>query len=743
VKEYRIKPEGFRLSKRVTVKGEPDEKTILRISSCTYFDDQFLRDSYYQRLLHPAIMMDSVVKAQQIAEPMAQPGFMGQAPDGCSQFCASNLETGLGVGQFLVKMNDRFAYPPRSLSMSYWTAWGWEMSWLACFLRPEPFSAEMDFMAYQGDHFTFHSRYLELPEPRETFSSWTIPSILSKTRYVTMPYVGWNHVTDAPTVHPDLQSYLDISKELLRPDETTLYLQLQYGDNWGDFPTADGRVARFREPGTGRAKREIPAEKVRLGMKRFREAAGPGYLPGFYGFLLDVVPGTPPFEAGWYILDKTGKGLPGWFGVPYKGFLCDMSPGFIDYCAQGIAETIDYHQTGFIYIDWPYLPCFADWKGEGHVIQTTDVMELFRRIHQECASRGVPLMVNSGAGVPYTDVGIFEGTIPWKSNVASGYLEGRWRQLYSDPLMMMKLYEPPGFASHVWPWSYIWSDPEQDNTREHVNYALLFGMRTSAAGNSEFGDQLQAFTAPGEKPGWLANARSIDMYSRASMELAPSRIVDVGLSPCWWREDTEVEAYALRLGPAHVLTCLSHYTEPRPVKLSARREALGLEPGKQTFVWRFPVRSTDTIVRQPDPPPEGWDRLCPETSCRSFVQEDTERIDIELGNLPPLEVRLAAVTQVPAAIVSAAGQDTQFTLPYTLDCEVKGTIDESSGTIKLRVRADKDVDVIAWWPADRGDAVVRVGDKAVATTRFIEYDRERFVRFPVPKGETGITVAGR
>ena len=743
VKEYRLKPEGPRLSKRVTVTGEPGEKTILRITSRTYFDEQFRQDSYYQRLLHPAIMMDSVVKAREITAPLAQPGFMGQAPDGCSQFCASNLETGQGVGQFLVKVNGQFAYPPRSLSMSTWTSWGWEMSWLSCFLRPKPFSSEMDYMAYEGDHFTFHSRYLELPEPKKTFSSWKIPPVVSKTRYVTMPYVGWNHLTQATTLHPDLQTYIDIAKRLLRPDESILYLQQQYGDNWGDFPAADGRVARFREPGTGRAKMEIPAEKVRLGMKRFREAAGSAYLPGFYQFLLDVAPGTPPFEAGWYILDKTGKGIPGWYGVPYKGFLCDMSPGFIDYCARGIAETIDYHQTGFIYIDWPYLPCFADWKGEGHVIQTTDVMELFRRIHQECTSRGVPLMVNSGAGVPYTDVGIFEGTIPWKSNVANGYLEGRWRQLYSDPLMMMKLYEPPGFASHVWPWSYIWSDPEQDNTREHVNYALLFGMRTSAAGNSEFGDQLKTFTPPGGKPGWLANGRGIDMYSRAGMELAPSRIVDVELSHRWWREDTELEAYALRLGPAHVLTCLSHYTEPRPVTLSAGRNALALEPGKRTFVWKFPVRSPDTIVRQPDPPPAGWNVLCPDTTCRSFVQEETERIEVDLGKLPPLQVRLAAVTQVPAAIVSATGQDTQFALPHTLGCKVDGTLDEAPGTIKLQVRADKDVEVIAWWPADQGLAVVTVGDQEVTTPAYVEYGVEQFVRFPVPRGETTITIVGR
>jgi hypothetical protein len=106
-------------------------------------------------------------------------------------------------------------------------------------------------------------------------------------------------------------------------------------------------------------------------------------------------------------------------------------------------------------------------------------------------------------------------------------------------------------------------------------------------------------------------------------------------------------------------------------------------------------------------------------------------------------VRLAAVTQVPAAIVSATGQDTQFALPYSLGCEVDGSLDEASGTIKLRVRADKDVEVIAWWPADRGPAVVTMGDQEVTTPAYVEYGTEQFVRFPVPKGETAITIVGR
>jgi len=74
---------------------------------------------------------------------------------------------------------------------------------------------------------------------------------------------------------------------------------------------------------------------------------------------------------------------------------------------------------------------------------------------------------------------------------------------------------------------------------------------------------------------------------------------------------------------------------------------------------------------------------------------------------------------------------------------VDGTLEEATGTIKLRVRADKNVEVIAWWPADRGEATLSLGDQEIAGARFVQYGAERFVRFPVPEGETAITIVGR
>ncbi|MBI4025872.1 MAG: hypothetical protein HY360_12880 [Verrucomicrobia bacterium] len=728
------------LSKRLSVSANPSEKTLFKVSSRTYFDPAFLEKAYFQRLTHPAIIPDSVKKTKDITAPLDEPGFMGQSTDGCSQFCASDLASGLGVGQFLLRIQGRYAYPPKSVQMSRWMSWGWEMSWLACFLTPKPFDCEMAYLPYEGDHFTFHSLYQQLPEWKELHAEYVICPWVSKTRGLTNAYVGWNALSQG-SLHPDLALMLETYKQLMRPNEKVFGLQMQAGDNWGEWPAADGEKAHFREPNTDRFKEEIPAEHIRQGMAGLNALNIPQYSKhGFYSLPNAVSPGTPPAKAGWYVVDKRGRTLDGGWGA--TTYYTDWSPEWIDYTVKAIERQVDYYRQGFVYFDVTCHSVMADWKGKGRVLQVTDIMEFYRRVHEVCAKRGVAIWVNSGAGAPYVDACIFEGISAPDCYTAAGFLKGRWRNLFSDPMMMMKLYEPPGVASYVFAWSDIWSDPAKDNGREVTNYSLLMGMRAQSASNSSYGDQLKACTPPGGKPQWLAVSRSVDMYHRATMELGGSQIVDAGLRPCWWREDSDVEAYAFRMGTAHIFTCLNHRQKPWPGPLSASRKLLGLAPGKRTFTWIFPVRPLSSIVRQPDPPPVNWDRLCPNIECRSSLQENTEKITVDVGELPYLLVRAAAVTQTPGAIVSAYGQDTQFVLPSNLDCSVEGSVDEAKRKILLTVRADKPCEAIGWWPKAWGAPKVLVNDQEAAAIH-VSFGKEDFARFAVEQGDSKVTLEAK
>ena len=275
----------------------------------------------------------------------------------------------------------------------------------------------------------------------------------------------------------------------------------------------------------------------------------------------------------------------------------------------------------------------------------------------------------------------------------------------------------------------------------NTNYCLLFGLRISSSVWSEYGDQLKRVTPPAGGNPWPATGSAIDMFYRASLELASSRLVDADVRPCWWKERTALEAYALRLGPAHVFTCMSQ-APLRAVVLTASRKALGLRPGKRTFTWNFDNRPPESIVHRPLPLPAGWDRLCSAITCRSALQADTPRVSVPMGDVPPQLVRLAMLTQVPGALVSAAGQDTQFVLPETLGCRVTGTAEEATHRVTLDIAADKSCAVIAWWPQSWGAADVElhraqaVQQVTLSTGQYVTYGTERFIRLDLPAGNT-------
>ena len=158
------------------------------------------------------------------------------------------------------------------------------------------------------------------------------------------------------------------------------------------------------------------------------------------------------------------------------------------------------------------------------------------------------------------------------------------------------------------------------------------------------------------------------------------------------------------------------------------------------------MRSLKTVVRQPDPPPTGWDRLCTAITCHSFLQRNVERVAVDMGHVAPLLVRLAAVTQVPGALAGACGQPTQLVLPCNLDCTVDGHADEPARTVRLDVRADKPCEVIAWWPEAWGKGAVRVAGpepadlSPVPNDRYVTYGQERFVRVALPRGRSTVVV---
>jgi hypothetical protein len=159
---------------------------------------------------------------------------------------------------------------------------------------------------------------------------------------------------------------------------------------------------------------------------------------------------------------------------------------------------------------------------------------------------------------------------------------------------------------------------------------------------------------------------------------------------------------------------------------------MGFDPGKRTFIWQLLRRDYEEYPKQV-PVPENWDKMFSERSCSSLVPGDTS-LAYTIQELPPERVCVTSITQTPAGFISIAGLSVQTLVPTTLGSRIIGTVDESGKRVVLEVSANHDSEIIAWWPAEWGEATVRIDDQDAVGTPEV-FGSERFVRFAVKKGE--------
>lgn len=115
------------LGVRTEMAGRMKESTLVTQSANCIFDDEFRRESFYDRVFVIGTMGDQrqQIPAKEIAEPLVQRAWFN-ASEGRAQFSCVNPVAGVGLGHYLFKHNDRWAYP-QALAQSYWHAFGWEM----------------------------------------------------------------------------------------------------------------------------------------------------------------------------------------------------------------------------------------------------------------------------------------------------------------------------------------------------------------------------------------------------------------------------------------------------------------------------------------------------------------------------------------------------------------------------------------------------------------------------------------
>jgi len=247
---------------------------------------------------------------------------------------------------------------------------------------------------------------------------------------------------------------------------------------------------------------------------------------------------------------------------------------------------------------------------------------------------------------------------------AMGFFEGfievdDWRAL-AIKLFEAKLYQQPG----------TWCAPlylRSHNRQQYANYCVLLGLKPHAT-----------------------IARPALPLVNMAYELAPLLIRDVGSTPCWWSEKTELEAYALGFEDAFLITLLSHAPEEREFEVGFDPAKTALDPQRETYVLHIRTAPERELWANKLSEPEdrqmyeetGWSPI----GLPAFGKLQTYATPAEAAEqrvvVRPGITELLAVTQEPGMIWSVNGHRKYFPFSHTRWGRVVGRRSEDAVRLK-------------------------------------------------------------
>ncbi len=643
VKQYRlIGGQARSLIKRVSVSANVKKQTLLGISSNTLFDPNFRRDSLYNRMMSAGVRGGSdkraTIPAKDITEDIIQRGGNNEAC-GWGQFVLANTKTGTGLAQYLYKMNDQYVWVPYAMTSSYWNQHGWEMGMMGTFLKEKPFTAEIRYHLFDGDHVDFYQEYLELPEVRSARAELPVhPSIAGLKGFGQGCLVTWPFGKTPDDVNPRIR----VPYRRLRSDEINVGWGVPRHSFFSDWPSGDTDRLRWIDWRTQRETSNVLAGVVRQAVQRMKKYF-PRHIVSLYWTHTDWHPDTDAYKEHpeFTIQSKTGDLVSA--SMPYGANEADMSKAYTDYVVPLYAKMVDYLDLGFIYFDFYGGSSRPDWK-QAHVSQTTDFMYFDKSIRKMLEDRNKFMIFNANPGQLYTDIGLAE-SVSSHAYMVKRWGDDYWRWLH-ERVMYWKLMERENGATVLLNWSnYSRTDPKKfENNRQYTNLLLALGLRP----NSCMYDYGLELTRDDGTVDYSRMYNYEEPYCQAALEMHNTRIAKVDFKPRHWTDpNSVVEGYVLRKGPAYFFTANNHGEKPSDLVVSADVAKLGFANGKRLFRWSYTRRDDTKVPRLIGPETPGWDRLFTKISCSSSILEDASRIRVTFSDAEVDYTYLATLSQVP------------------------------------------------------------------------------------------------
>jgi len=721
------------LTKEFAVQGQTKELTLISLTSKTAFDEDFLRDSYFDRIMTAGTMGDprSVIPTASVKAPIKL-RFVFNLETGWSNLCAVNTRKEMGLGQYFFTVDGRWV-APQGLRMSYFDEGGWRVGWFGTFVKPAGRSAQIRYHLFHGDRIHYHREVAALPERLAVVDAVPVSAVERRRRYemCVAPDLGDGdpryvrhhgyYWPGRPPIH-----IVPFVYDRLRSREHAGYYYFDYRDyRYGDYPTGDDAVllpAGYRSNPPA-----IKAKDVRELVAKQKEMF-PRVHNGWYKSPQSISKESRTIKEHpeWVLKDKKGRMVDSAWSSEYVD--ANWCPEFCDHLIERFCAEMDYYGMGIVYLDWDISCLLVDWENE-RVLYTPYFADWLGKLYREVGKRGGILWLNSTTSTGLYDVGYFEG---WENYARWG----GWRNA-AEHMMMRRIYQRPGAKEIPLYWQ---SYGEKENYRDYANLVLSLCLPPATCRHDyrEFKDHETGQTD------WQALIGHELAYFDTTFEAADAVWADIGLQPAWWRDfETDVEAYALKQGGAYILTALRHGETRADHTLSADLQKMGFSPGRDLFVFQFHSRDPDKFPRRGGPLPQNWDRMFTNRTCKVIPAAHLKgRVSLEIPGLEPELVRMLALTQVPAVFCSQEGQETNLLLPTMLGGRIDGPFGRSDGGYSVKVSAPLPSEILLYMPGGSRGASARL-DGASVEGKVEKLGEVSFLRVVMPKGESVVQLRQR
>jgi hypothetical protein len=694
IKEYEIK-NNILLKKMSFTSRNKTKCAFLSHASSIVLDEKFRNSGFYLGktplgMLEDANKINSIQKAVTVG---------GQN----RLLMLINFQKEYSFAHYTYKIDDKFCLPfactGEKLNSPYYYPDGWQLGVSTHKMDyGSSFSSEVHYKIFQGAQIDFWKEFRALPDVQAFYAN----IIGDRAAWMDkVKFVFFNSNSSFPVLAQYLKRVNDFFDE---GDILVFYMAI--GD-WLEYMPKGKSHTFFGGI--------VSQEQLKKQVERLH-AISPRVKVTFYTWIWSAFSYTSIYKKhpNWFRTDdKNGQKEICYPGAYPNYSIMISAPGAKNYLLDMYDKLMNRYGLDGHYLDGGGLRSRIDWEHD-RVDQYYDWQDFYSQWRTRTKQFGNDkvLFFNSRC-IPFADCGFME--------LPRGSIGKNWRQSANlvYPLKVFQKFDP-----RRWVCPLSWNKNEEPY---FSNYLVGLGL----------------------KPDWTKMDKLPEPvpYINAAYETRHLQLVKGKLVPNWQSDQkTFLEGYTLKQGNGSFLTLINHNPNYSTYQISADTRGLGLEPGREVFVWDFVManpqtkkgRLTEKLAREIYTG-KGWGMDMVIQPKFHGIKKYNDCISLERG-LAPVRLHMVMLTHSPALIYSINGGRTQFWLPSLSNIELNGSVNTQTKTVAVNINSPAhNGEALIYFPADWAVADIKGANK-IST---IWWNKERFIIVPFSKGKSTITINGQ